>query len=423
MSDVEEALSDAVNTTMMTQPDDPIAFLAEILRLSGSGSAMAASPSAGPRFKSRRKKTVTTGCSEDKDRPNTEWTCASWLDSMKATSAISGALLDAVTSDAGTELDMVRSLCDASEAELAARLRDGEIVERVVQLLHPELQKLRTMQAATGAELHSKFAHEVAESGKGFTLKYADLSTFYGGLEAKIGTPSPNFAPAMANEHTKSADSQDSFSTSNYGVTTTPEIEWFFVTDADTLAELPPTERDRRCPKETTNVKDEARRRQPMRLQHLRWKVAEKNTQLAKAHEPVLMLEEAFAGRLYTGPMFVKYNDLLRGFGPALEGCLGNTYVTTTHAINSCIFKIGKLTAACKVYRGVSGGVLPDSFLVPNHFNVRGGIESAFMSTTKDPEVAKHYLRPGAPATIFEMQMGMGARAGSKPAPLSSFEP
>eukprot|EP00966_Prymnesium_polylepis_P262320 6059260-Prymnesium_polylepis.1 len=144
-----------------------------------------------------------------------------------------------------------------------------------------------------------------------------------------------------------------------------------------------------------------------MKIQQLMWKLAEKNTQLEKAKEPLLMLEEAFAGRLYTGPMFVKYNDLLRGFGPALKGCLGNTYVTTTHAINSCIIKIGKLTAACKVYRGVSGGVLPESFLVPNRFNVRGGIEAAFMSTTTDVSVAKHYLRPGEPAMVFEMQMGM----------------
>ena len=42
-------------------------------------------------------------------------------------------------------------------------------------------------------------------------------------------------------------------------------------------------------------------------------------------------------------------NDLLRGFGPALEGCLGNKYVTTTHAINSCIIKIGKVRSKTAV--------------------------------------------------------------------------
>ena len=85
---------------------------------------------------------------------------------------------------------------------------------------------------------------------------------------------------------------------------------------------------------------------------------------------------------------FVKYNDLLRGFGPALKGCKGNHYVTTTHVINSAIVKSSKLTKARKVYRGVSGGKLPESFWRPNKQGVKGGIEAAFMSTTFDRDVA-----------------------------------
>lgn len=86
----------------------------------------------------------------------------------------------------------------------------------------------------------------------------------------------------MEAEHTKSADSRDHFSTSNYGVITTPETEWLFVTDADALlrCSLPESERDRRCPKETKNIHDEGRRRQPMLLAELRGKLAEKNAQL-----------------------------------------------------------------------------------------------------------------------------------------------
>lgn len=109
--------------------------------------------------------------------------------------------------------------------------------------------------------------------------------------------------------------------------------------------------------------------------------------------------------------MFVKYNDLLRGFGAALAGCKGNRYVTTTHAINSCIVKASKLTKAAKVYRGMAGGVMPESFWEPNAQGVRGGIESAFMSTTFDRSVALHYATvPGKPAIVFEMQMGMTDR-------------
>ena len=106
-----------------------------------------------------------------------------------------------------------------------------------------------------------------------------------------------------------------------------------------------------------------------------------------------------------------RYNDLLRGFG-AHKDCKGNTYVTTTHAINSCIVKNSKLTKAMKVFRGVSGGMLPKSFWEANDQGVRGGIEAAFMSTTHDRNVAMQYAsgeegKPAKPALVLEMQMGM----------------
>ena len=79
------------------------------------------------------------------------------------------------------------------------------------------------------------------------------------------------------------------------------------------------------------------------------------------------------------------------------------------HVINSAIVKSSKLTIAAKVYRGVAGGRLPDSFWTPNEYNVRGGIEGAFLSTTLDRQVAFDYAgnNPGKPGLIFEVQMGM----------------
>ena len=61
--------------------------------------------------------------------------------------------------------------------------------------------------------------------------------------------------------------------------------------------------------------------------------------------KPLLLLLEAFGARLYTGPMFVKYNAVLRG-NPSLARCKGNGYRTTIHVINSCIVKASKLTRA-----------------------------------------------------------------------------
>ena len=46
---------------------------------------------------------------------------------------------------------------------------------------------------------------------------------------------------------------------------------------------------------------------------------------------------------------------------------------------------------------------------LPAAWRVHAGIESAFMSTTFEREVAMHYAqqRPGKPALVFEMQLGM----------------
>lgn len=105
---------------------------------------------------------------------------------------------------------------------------------------------------------------------------------------------------------------------------------------------------------------------------------------------------------------FVKYNDNLRGFGPALRGCEGNRYVTTTHVINSCIVKASKLTKVAKVYRGVAGGLLPKSFWEPDNLGVQGGVEQAFMSTTFERDVAMRYAsQPGKPNLVLEIETGM----------------
>ena len=81
--------------------------------------------------------------------------------------------------------------------------------------------------------------------------------------------------------------------------------------------------------------------------------------------------------------MYVKYNAVLRGVDGDVDSlaaafmtlCRGNRYCTTLHIINSCIVKTSKLTVASTVYRGISGGLLPDAFRNPNQFRVRGGIE------------------------------------------------
>lgn len=116
--------------------------------------------------------------------------------------------------------------------------------------------------------------------------------------------------------------------------------------------------------------------------------------------------------------MFLKYNSVLRGIkaDPNLRDSpyqrwmkltKGNMYTTTLHCINSTIVKLGKLTKAEKVYRGISGGVLPPSFLRANEYGVKGGVEYAFTSTTTDKKAAVRYASIGKTGIIIEVQQGM----------------
>ena len=61
------------------------------------------------------------------------------------------------------------------------------------------------------------------------------------------------------------------------------------------------------------------------------------------------------------------------------------------------------------MYRGVSGGYLPERVLSKNEHGVRGGIERGFMSTSTSREVALGYMeqRVGMPRMLFQIRMGM----------------
>lgn len=119
---------------------------------------------------------------------------------------------------------------------------------------------------------------------------------------------------------------------------------------------------------------------------------------------------------LAQGPVFIKYNAVLRGlqssqnmFRERFERlCMGNRYTTTLHSINSSVVKLSKLTVATCVYRGVSGGRLPLALRKRNQYGVRGGVDLAFMSTTTDRAVAMHYAgQGGGPSVTLELRQGM----------------
>ena len=60
-------------------------------------------------------------------------------------------------------------------------------------------------------------------------LQGAGLGNYYGGLTQVLGEPREEFEKGVEYEHCSCSDSTEEFTTSNYGVTTTPHIEFNLV--------------------------------------------------------------------------------------------------------------------------------------------------------------------------------------------------
>jgi hypothetical protein len=100
--------------------------------------------------------------------------------------------------------------------------------------------------------------------------------------------------------------------------------------------------------------------------------------------------------RLYTGPLYVLYNALLRGFpGDVVRGLAGNRYETTILVIVSGISKLSRTTpipVGRRLYRGLSGMLLPEAFWRDREGRgFLGGVEMGLMSTTADRNIAIQY--------------------------------
>jgi len=350
-----------------------------------------------------------------KDMPDAEeWSAASWLASMPLNEILATALLaplgDAVRHDqqrSARELAFVRELgWSASHEAFMELLKRASFLERVADELWEQCKGIATAKAATAIELHSKFIDE----GEERELSYDGLGAWYGGLEDRVGPPDPSVRQAMLREHCNAADSREYFTTSNYGIETTPKIEWHFVTDGtsgalETLGlEKWPCERKGALRVATPPTFFDVERQK-------------RNRELHDLDSTPLNEDEFIAARIYTGPIYVKLNGVLRHAGRETDErfqrlCHGNRYTTTLHACNSAIVKLSKLTVATKVYRGVSGALLPSQFWTRDEYGVRGGVERAFLSTTRDREVALDYAAARSKAgregseLIFEISMG-----------------
>ena len=104
--------------------------------------------------------------------------------------------------------------------------------------------------------------------------------------------------------------------------------------------------------------------RQPRPLRAFRAARVAIDAALRASGNTPLGIEQFVAARLYTGPMFVKYNGVLRGIQPQSPAffaetwrrlCLGNCYTATIHTINAALVKLSAVERVTKVYRGVAG--------------------------------------------------------------------
>ena len=261
---------------------------------------------------------------------------------------------------------------------------------------------------AAAEEANSKFC----STQGAFTGKFASLELFYQGPEGLIGSPNPNLFEGMHREHCLRSNSRTKFTTPNYNFTTCSDWEWRFVVCP---ANLP--EEGFQYP-HTPLVKDRADWNGRDKADTGEWKGLGRDAvplegflSLPTVQNAGLRQEEVIALRLYTGPLYVLYNAVLRGFPqPIVEALGGNRYETTIFCLCSGITKLSKVSAVPPnrlLYRGLGGMLLPDEFWKGSSTGFRGGVEYGLMSTTTSMATAIEYSGIDRKrATIFEIQAG-----------------
>jgi ankyrin repeat protein len=201
------------------------------------------------------------------------------------------------------------------------------------------------------------------------------MKDFYKGLSSRIGFPHLEFERTMEAEHTSMAGCDMLFTTRNYGITTTANLEWGVVV----MGQVSP----------------------PEHMQHGRVMVSvEEKLRSREAVRAGLRREEVIAIILYTGPMHMIYNCVLaRWSNPAAMwdtlGRCNNLFTTTLSVLVSAVQKLSTITVipdGLKLFRGTGGlASLPEHFSKPDEFNCRGMTEWGFMSCSAQKEVAMGY--------------------------------
>ena len=372
------------------------------------------------------------------------WRLQSWLESLPLTEIVGDALqqlvneLAEVTPHLGDstpqrEFALVRAVGATCDSTLVRTLLDeGGLLQRLADELVSGAGALeRGVGGGGGGELggggggevdgaHSaapppmlaKFCADAVNEGD-FELVYGDTDDYHRGLERLVGKPNADRLAGMRSDHLDGADARHPMTAHNYGTTTCSAVEWAFVTDPVGSLKTLELERWPVDTKLAANVELHARCRRPKPVAEFADARADLAARLVQKGVTPLTDAEFVGCRLYTGPLFVKYNGVLRGAHgrvPAFvatmeEMCRGNLYATTLHTIADGMRRLSLLTPCDQVYRGMSGGRLPPSFSAPDPSGAVGGVEFGFMSTTRNKEVAFEYAQRCG--IVFEIEQGM----------------
>ena len=333
----------------------------------------------------------------------------------------------------------------------------------------PHSHRLPVLDVAQHVRVHEQERAEVAAAalcsdviaGGMFTLGIGRASDMKM-LEDILGPPDTlEPGAAMEREHTVSADSDVEFIPQNYKTRTTSRIEYLFVTCPEQgLGRLGLSE----WPGEDPEILPlgDPRRRKPRSTEEVEKRRKELNRRLAQMDAPEVTRDDAVAGILYTGPLGLKYQRMLRacavGHQPEQkwrleflrEWCRENRYPTTVSLVHSAVHKLSRLTEPGLLFCGISDGVLPQWMREPDASGVRpspppllvssssstctstpatspspsichstcvcsavactgvrSGLEFGFTSTTPDVKVALEYAKPeGALGTLLEIRTG-----------------
>ena len=292
-----------------------------------------------------------------------------------------------------------------SDDEVAAFAREtaSHLTAEVEALLIESICKLRDSGAdyVSALEQNSKFSMEADAK----TSSFAELKNFYDGPEKLIGTPNPKANEGIKREHCGRKNSDTKHTTPNYNVLTWPNLEYYFVVNPSMFSndEYPHIPKNKEHWSETGKALWKGGHgRDIFELKQF--------TQHPTAQKAGLGEAEVVALRLYTGPMYVWYNAVLRHYPTDIwESLEGNRYETTIFCIISGIVKLSRLTEVPedrRLYRGLGGMLLPDSFWTKAE-GFRGGVERGLMSTTTDRRVAMQYSGADRQrGTVFEISVG-----------------